>query len=128
MRYIIHYFNCDHQCVDHAFVDQLEMGLIWPACSIKKCDGMYFIPEEINPVKTVDCELISVVRDGGTKVLQDIDNRVYYVDGRIGTKTPGVVFDRYPRDEGAQQLDVKINIVLCQVHHRKYSKYSPILP
>jgi hypothetical protein len=80
-------------------------------------------------METIDCEYIDYYRDGGTKIVEDIKTGTrYFIDKRIGSKTRGKVFDRYPSHEGAKQVDIKINIVLCRIHHRKYSKYSPIVP
>ena len=39
------------------------------------------------------------------------DEQIYYIDHRIGTSTDGVVFNHYPDEPGAQQQDIKLEIV-----------------
>jgi hypothetical protein len=59
-----------------------------------------------------------IIRDGGTtvwinpevrknlKTIEEANNaQKYYIDGRIGSKTKGELFDKYPSDEGAIILD-----------------------
>jgi hypothetical protein len=73
----------------------------------------------------IDIIQINLLRDGGTSVwvsTEDIkgidmndmisiwniiksDCNKYHIDYRIGSKTKGELFDRYPSDEGAQILD-----------------------
>lgn len=50
-------------------------------------------------------------KDGGTDVYVDKKGKKYYKDGRIGTKTKGKIFDRYPKDKGAKILDVELEVV-----------------
>ena len=48
---------------------------------------------------------ISVYRDGGT--IQCVDkatDKLYYIDGRIGSHTRGQLFDHYPANPTAQNL------------------------
>lgn len=60
----------------------------------------------------------SILRDGGTiqymeesvkasiKTVKDVQNaKKYYIDGRFASHTRGELFDRYPKDEGAVQLN-----------------------
>ena len=45
-------------------------------------------------------------RDGGTVRYEGLDGETYYYkDGRIGTNTPGAIYDRYPGDMGAVILE-----------------------
>lgn len=48
------------------------------------------------------------IRDGGTVTYVSELGLKFFVDNRIGTKTKGAVYDRYPGDEGAKILDVKL--------------------
>lgn len=43
---------------------------------------------------------ITTALDGGTKKLEGSDGKVYYQDFRIGTKTKGEIYDRYPKYNG----------------------------
>ena len=60
----------------------------------------------------------SAYRDGGTtvwiepsvkdnlKTIEDAENcQKYYLDNRIGSKTKGELFDKYPSDEEAKLID-----------------------
>lgn len=42
--------------------------------------------------------------DGGTKECEGSDGDYYYVDHRIGTLTPGAIYDFYPGSPNAKQL------------------------
>ena len=42
--------------------------------------------------------------DGGTKECEGSDGNYYYVDHRIGTLTPGAIYDFYPDSPNAKQL------------------------
>jgi hypothetical protein len=66
----------------------------------------------------IEIEKISIIKDGGTscwinpdvrksiKTMDDAKNcQQYYLDNRIGSKTKGELFDRYPGDSGATMLD-----------------------
>ena len=46
-------------------------------------------------------------RDGGTILAVDSEGKEYFVDRRIGTKTPYAVYDRYPGGEGATRIEGK---------------------
>lgn len=45
-------------------------------------------------------------KDGGTCGYRDEQDRRYYVDGRINSKTKGRVFSVYPSDDNIKPLDV----------------------
>jgi hypothetical protein len=47
-------------------------------------------------------------RDGGTTVYSDKDGNNYWKDWRIDSTTKGTIYDRYPSEDGAQVLDVKL--------------------
>lgn len=49
--------------------------------------------------------------DGGTEQVVTEDGEIYYVDHRLGSPTDGKVFDHYPDDHGAKQLDLMLEIV-----------------
>ncbi len=42
--------------------------------------------------------------DGGTEEYRGEDGKLYFIDRRIETKTPGAVYNDYPGDEGAKIL------------------------
>lgn len=46
--------------------------------------------------------------DGGTQVIKNKQGKKYYIDGRIGSKTKGKVYDRYPGDKGAKIVNIKL--------------------
>jgi hypothetical protein len=58
-------------------------------------------------MKEIKGEVIAAAGDGGTLVVLGEDGKTYYVDGRVGSKTKGTVYDDYP-SEKATILDVKI--------------------
>lgn len=41
------------------------------------------------------------LRDGGTYKIYYL-NQWYYIDFRLDTETPGIVYDGYPEDEGSE--------------------------
>ena len=49
--------------------------------------------------------------DGGTQQVMTDDGDIYYVDHRMGSPTDGKVFNHYPDDKNAVQLDVDVDIV-----------------
>lgn len=60
----------------------------------------------------VDVRFLVAYNDGGTKMYQEIHNdNKYYVDYRIKSETEGKVFDRYPGENGAIMLNVKLIII-----------------
>jgi hypothetical protein len=61
--------------------------------------------KEIIEVKFVDSFL-----DGGTSVYKDINGKYYYVDNRIFSTTPGLVFESYP-DNSDIPLNVELKIM-----------------
>ena len=62
-------------------------------------------------MKTIDVKEISMYKDGGTTVYKSTKGKLYYKDGRLRTETKGKIYDRYPSDEGAKLLDVKLEIL-----------------
>lgn len=58
--------------------------------------------------RTVKVKKVAVSTDGGTTEYVDIHGKKYFRDGRIGTKTPGKIFDRYPGDIGAMGENVDL--------------------
>lgn len=56
---------------------------------------------------------IAIASDGGTKVAAGSDGNIYYIDHRIGTKTPGLVYDKYPSDKGANIIDGDFVLTDC---------------
>lgn len=44
-------------------------------------------------------------RDGGTIRAVDGTGKSYYVDGRIDSETKGLVFNKYPDEEGAALVE-----------------------
>lgn len=46
-------------------------------------------------------KVVGKFRDGGTTKVLATDGKHYWVDHRIGSKTKGQVYDRYPGEEGA---------------------------
>lgn len=42
------------------------------------------------------CHATEIFKDGGTLVVEDVDNNKYYVDRRIATETRDKVYDIYP--------------------------------
>lgn len=49
---------------------------------------------------------ISHYKDGGTVEYRGSDGKHYFKDSRIGSKTKGCMFDRYPGDKGAKTVDL----------------------
>lgn len=58
--------------------------------------------KELQSNVTSGWKKISICRDGGTIVLEDNNGIKYYEDHRLGTKTPGVIYDKYPGDADAK--------------------------
>ena len=54
---------------------------------------------------TIKATNTGIFRDGGTKEYKDQHGIKYFIDFRIHSKTKGKIFDRYPGDDGAQQLE-----------------------
>lgn len=50
----------------------------------------------------------NLIRDGGTKMFEGWDGNEYFQDFRIGTKTHGAIFDRYPGDSDAAKMNVRL--------------------
>lgn len=48
--------------------------------------------------------LMETFLDGGTKECEGSDGNYYYVDHRLGTVTPGGIYDFYPGSENSKQL------------------------
>jgi len=46
--------------------------------------------------------------DGGTDHYVDENGNDYYEDHRIRTLTPGVIYDRYPKDRDAKILNIEL--------------------
>ena len=61
--------------------------------------------------KTVDVIETGGWFDGGSKKYQDVDGNLYIRDGRINTTTLGVIYDKYPDEEGANILYIKLRVV-----------------
>jgi hypothetical protein len=59
-------------------------------------------------VKVIEIERF---RDGGTIHYQDQTGENYYVDNRIGTKTPGRITDDYPDKKPTIQKIVELEVV-----------------
>lgn len=57
-------------------------------------------------MKTIIVTRRGVYKDGGTEEYRDKQNNSYFKDGRIGSKTRGKIFDKYPNDAGSKILDV----------------------
>ena len=51
------------------------------------------------------------IRDGGTIRYQTRLGIDIYQDGRIGSKTKGLFFDRYPNEDGAKLLNIKVIVI-----------------
>jgi hypothetical protein len=50
-------------------------------------------------------------RDGGTIIYEDVNGTKYFKDGRIGSITKGKIFDRYPNEPTAKELNVQLEII-----------------
>jgi hypothetical protein len=63
-------------------------------------------------MKKLTLVVYSILRDGGTEVCYEVNNpdKPYYIDNRIGSKTIGKIFDRYPGDSGANMLNIKYTV------------------
>lgn len=48
---------------------------------------------------------LGTYKDGGTTEYKDKDDRRYFRDGRIVSQTKGKLFDRYPGNSSAPQLN-----------------------
>ena len=61
-------------------------------------------------MKTVQVVYTGTYKDGGTSSYREKQKPYtkYFIDGRIGSITKGKVFDRYPGDERARILNVKL--------------------
>lgn len=54
-------------------------------------------------------------RDGGTILAVDETGKSYYVDGRIGSETKGLVFNKYPGEDDAMLVEGYF-ILLKEIH------------
>lgn len=55
---------------------------------------------------------VTMYREGGTTKYIDEKGNEYFKDNRLGTKTKGKIFDKYPKEEDAKILDVELEILL----------------
>jgi hypothetical protein len=88
-------------------------------CSLRQ--HLPVIPAEPNPYVQqwhdiyVKAGKVDTARDGGTLKYEGWDNRAYFEDHRIGSKTKGAIYDRYPGDKGAILLTDARIIHCCAV-------------
>lgn len=60
--------------------------------------------------RDIEVTLVDTYRDGGTKKYRANDGTFYYEDHRLGTLTPGKIYDRYPADKGA--IGEHVNLII----------------
>lgn len=125
---------CLEALATHALVDVnkilLERGLI-PESDITETtnvepssNSMVVSPDNKNETiieQIVLIELIAICRDGGTLLYGATNEKTYYMDGRIGTKTPGRLFTNYPGKEDAKEV---FNFTM-QIHKQYGKKEKP---
>lgn len=65
---------------------------------------------EIAPTE-VEVTKVTTYRDGGTVQYASKMGMNFWQDGRIGTKTKNLIYDRHPSEEGARILNVKLKVL-----------------
>jgi hypothetical protein len=74
-------------------------------------------------MKTSKIQIVStqVFKDGGTIQINTTIGP-YFLDHRIKSETDGVLFDRYPSEDGAVQIDAKHSKQIMKAYRSKRSK------
>jgi len=52
-------------------------------------------------LKELNIERVDILRDGGTIEIRCSNGQRYYIDGRIETKTPHMIYLSYPNDQNS---------------------------
>jgi len=75
-------------------------------------DLMHEVIEELRKQIMIKVKEVTKYMDGGTTKYIDEKGNEYFKDNRLGTKTKGKIFDKYPKEEDAKILDVELEILL----------------
>lgn len=60
--------------------------------------------------KTFSGRVLAKYKDGGTAKVLLSNHEVVYIDNRLRSETRGKVFDRYPGEQGAVELQIKVEL------------------
>lgn len=101
------------------YIDDAEVTIAAVAEAIREMDRKLRLSEDVMDVEKYLIEngyiqenkkgLIILVslegtyRDGGTQICRAKDGTIYYIDFRIGTKTPGILYTHHPGDPDARK-------------------------